>query len=67
MSKVKCILGYYDTKLNRSVTIGEELEVDDTRANQLIKAKVAEATTTTTEKVAETPAKPKKTRAKKEA
>ena len=63
MTKVKCILGYYDTKLNKSVAIGEEFEVADDRANQLIKAKVAEATTTTTEKVAT----PKKGRAKKEA
>ena len=63
MVKVKCILNYYDTKLNKSVPIGEELEVTDDRANQLIKAKVAElVTTTTTEKVA-TP----KTRKKKEA
>ena len=60
MVKVKCILGYYDTKLNRSVAIDEEIEVDDDRANQLIKAKVAEVTTPTTEKVV-------KTRKKKEA
>ena len=60
MVKVKCVLGYFDTKLNRSVAIGEELEVADERANQLIKAKVCEATTTTTEKVA-------KARKKKEA
>ena len=60
MVKVKCILGYYDTKLNKSVAIGEELEVTDERANQLIKAKVCEVTTTTTEKVA-------KARKKKEA
>ena len=66
MTKVKCILGYYDTKLNRSVAIGEELEVDNARADQLIKAKVA-VTTTTTEKVAEVVKAPKKSRAKKEA
>ena len=60
MVKVKCILGYYDTKLNRSVAIDEELEVTDERAKQLTKAKVCEVTTTTTEKVA-------KTRKKKEA
>jgi hypothetical protein len=53
MTKVKCILGYYDTKLNKSVAIGEEFEVADDRAKQLIKAKVAEEVTTpTTEKVA---------------
>ena len=62
MVKVKCILNYYDTKLNKSVSIGEELEVTDDRAKQLFKAKVAELVTTpTTEKVA-TP----KTRKKKE-
>lgn len=60
MTKVKCILGYFDTKLNRSVAIGEELDVTEDRAKQLIKAKVCEVTTTTTEKVA-------KTRKKKEA
>ena len=60
MTKVKCILGYFDTKLNRYVAIDEEIEVTDERADQLIKAKVAEVTTTTTEKVA-------KTRKKKEA
>ena len=60
MVKVKCVLGYYDTKLNRSVAIGEEIEVTNERAEQLEKAKVA-VTTTTTEKVA------KKTKAKKEA
>ena len=62
MVKVKCILNYYDTKLNKSVPIGEELDVTDDRAKQLVKAKVAELVTTpTTEKVA------KKPRAKKEA
>ena len=63
MVKVKCILNYYDTKLNKSVDIGEEFDVTDDRAKQLVKAKVAELVTTpTTEKVA-TP----KTRKKKEA
>ena len=42
MTKVKCIVGYYDTKLNRSVIIDEEIEVNDERAAQLIKANVAE-------------------------
>lgn len=60
MTKVKCILGYYDTKLTRSVAIGEEIEVADDRADQLVKAKVA-VKIATAEKVA------KKTRAKKEA
>ena len=46
MVKVKCILGYYDSKLARSVAVGEEFEVDEARAKQLIKAKVAEAVTT---------------------
>lgn len=64
MTKVKCILGYFDTKLNKSVAIGTEFEVADDRAKQLIKAKVAEVVTTpTTEKVAT----PKKGRGKKEA
>ena len=60
MTKVKCVLGYFDTKLNKSVAIGEELEVTEDRANQLVKAKVAEITTTTPKEVA-------KTRKKKEA
>ena len=60
MVKVKCVLGYFDTKLNKSVAIGEELEVIEERAKQLVKANVCEVTTTTTEKVA-------KTRKKKEA
>ncbi len=62
MLNVKCILNYYDTKLNRNVVIGEEFEVTEDRAKQLTNAKVAEVTTPTTEKVA-TP----KTRKKKEA
>ena len=63
MKTVKCVKGYYDTKLNRQVKPDEEFEVTDERANQLIKAKVAvEITTPTPEKVA-TP----KTRKKKEA
>ena len=62
MVKVKCILKYYDTKLNKSVDIGEEFDVTDDRAKQLVKAKVAEVTTTTPKEVA-TP----KTRKKKEA
>lgn len=41
MIKVKCILGYYDTKFKRSVAAEEEFEVDEGRAKQLIKAKVA--------------------------
>ncbi len=63
MTKVKCVLGYFDTKLNRSVAIGEEFDVADDRANQLVKAKVAEITTTTPKEVAKTT----KTRKKKEA
>lgn len=61
MINVKCIKGYYDTKLNRSVSIGEEFEVTEDRAKQLVKAGVSEVTTPTTEKVA------KRGRAKKEA
>ena len=63
MTNVKCVLGYFDTKLNRSVAIGEEIEVDDDRAKQLVIAKVAEITTTTPKEVA----KATKTRKKKEA
>lgn len=55
--KVKVIVNYTDLKLNRLVKAGEELDVTEGRAIELIKAKVAESvTTTTTEKVA----KPKK-------
>ena len=61
MTKVKCVKGYFDTKLNRHVNVNEEFEVTDDRAKQLTKAKVAEVTTTTPEKVV------KKPRAKKEA
>ena len=61
MVKVKCILNYYDTKLNRTVKSGEEFEVSEDRAKQLTKAKVAEVTTTPPKEVA------KKARAKKEA
>ena len=50
MTKVKCILGYFDTQFNRHVDIEEEFEVTEDRAKQLVKAKVA-VTTTTTEKV----------------
>ena len=63
MITVKCVLGYFDTKLNKSVAIGEEFEVDDARAKQLVLAKVAEITTTTPKEVA----KATKTRKKKEA
>ena len=50
MARVKCISGYFDAKLNKSVAIGEELEVADDRAKQLVKAKVAEVVTTPTTK-----------------
>ena len=61
MANVKCVKGYYDTKLNRSVKIGEEFDVAEDRAKQLLKAGVCEATAPTTEKVA------KRSRVKKEA
>ena len=62
MAKVKCILGYFDTKLNRHVDVDEEFTVAEDRAAQLVKAKVASVVTTpTTEKVV------KQTRKKKEA
>ena len=63
MLNVKCILNYYDTKINRTVEVGEEFEVTEDRAKQLTNAKVAEVTTPTTEKVI----KAKKPRVKKEA
>ena len=65
MTKVKCVKGYYDTKLNRHVEVNELFSVDDERATQLVKARVAE-TVTTPKEVAE-PAKTTKTRKKKEA
>lgn len=49
MVKVKCILGYYDTKLEKEIEVGKEFSVTEERAKQLIKAKVV---TPTTEKVA---------------
>lgn len=64
MVNVKCILNYYDTKLNRNVVIGEEFGVDEDRAEKLVKARVASVIPTpTTEKVV----KAKKPRVKKEA
>ena len=63
MVTVKCILNYYDTKLNRHVESGEEFEVDEDRAEKLVKARVASVIPTpTTEKVV----KAKKPRVKKE-
>lgn len=51
--KVKAIMKYHDLQLNRLVELGEEIEVDEARAKQLEKAKVAQIVTTpTTEKVA---------------
>ena len=64
MIKVKCILGYYDTKLNRSVIAGEEFEVDEDRAKKLVKAKVAAIVT---ENAVEPVKAPKRGRTKKEA
>lgn len=52
--KVKCIKEYHDRLLKKIIKVDEELEVTEERANQLITAKVAVATTTTTEKVAKT-------------
>lgn len=64
MIKVKCVLGYYDTKLSKSVPVGEEFEVSEERAKQLIKAKVA---VIVADNAAEPVKAPKKGRAKKEA
>lgn len=57
--KVKCIKEYNDRLLRKIITVDQELDVTEERANELITAKVA--TPTTEEKVV------KKTRAKKEA
>lgn len=62
--KVKVINEYHDKQLDRIVKVGEELDVTEARAKELIYHDVAEATTpTTTDEVATEPA-PKK-RAKK--
>ena len=66
MTKVKCILGYYDTKLERHVDVHEEFDVTEDRAKQLVKAKVA-VLVDTPEKAVKPAATSKKTRAKKEA
>lgn len=63
MVRVKCVKCYYDTKLNKRVVIDDEFEVTEERADQLVKAKVAELTTTTPKEVVEPV---KKTRKKKE-
>lgn len=60
--KVKCIKQYYDKLLKKIINVDHELDVTEERANQLITAKVAVATTLTTEEKVV-----KKTRAKKEA
>ena len=61
---VKCVKNYQDLKLNRRVTVGEQFEVSNDRAKELMNAKVAEATTPTPEEVVKAP---KKSKAKKEA
>jgi len=65
MIGVKCVKGYFDTKLNRHVSVNEELEVTEDRAKQLVKAKVAVMVVSGNE--AEPAKAPKRTRAKKEA
>lgn len=65
MIGVKCVKGYFDTKLNRHVAVDEEFEVTEDRAKQLVKAKVA--VTAATGKTEEPAKAPKRTRAKKEA
>ena len=40
--KVKCINKYQDLKLNKLINIGEEFEVTEARAKELIMAKVCE-------------------------
>ena len=56
--KVKAICDYNDLQLKRLVKAGEEITVDENRANVLIKANVAKVITTpTTKKVARAKAK----------
>lgn len=64
MIKVKCILGYYDTKFKRSVAVDEKFDVNEDRAKQLVIAKVA---VIVTDNAAEPVKAPKRGRAKKEA
>lgn len=40
--KVKCIMAYNDTKVGRLINVGEELVVDKTRADKLIKLHLVE-------------------------
>ena len=69
MTKVKVIKAYYDVKLNKSLSIGDEVEMTDERAvelsgnNNAIGCPLVEilaTTTPTTEKVAKAKAKPRK-------
>ena len=46
--KVRAIRTYNDLQLNRMVNVGEELDVTEDRADQLIIAKVCEEIPTTT-------------------
>ena len=70
--KIKCIEAYYDMKLKKNININDILDVDEARGAELTTknnkagyalCEVIEATTPTTEEVAE--AAPKKKRAAK--
>lgn len=63
--KVKCTVKYFDTKLQKYVNAGDELNVTDDRAKALISAKVAEAVAPTTPEVDTKPAPKKKAPVKK--
>ena len=69
MTKVKVIKAYYDLKLKKSFSVGDEVEMTEDRAAQLSTTnnamgcplvEILAATTPTTEKVAKAKAKPRK-------
>lgn len=70
MTKVKVIKPYYDLKLKKSLSAGDEVEMTEERAAQLSTnnnamgcplVEILAATTPTPEKVAKAKAKPRKT------
>lgn len=69
MTKVKVIKQYYDLKLKKSLSVGDEVEMTEERAEQLSTNKnaigcplveILATTSPTTEKVAKVKAKPRK-------
>lgn len=66
MMRVRCVKGYNDLQLKRLVNVGEELEVNEDRADQLIIAKVCEELATPTTPEVATKAAPKKSKKKAE-